>query len=127
MRRALVMLVVTVACATSSAGAAVYALPLEKATRIAEKVRHRELRNAFHLRQRIGGAFHLGAAYCEPANVPRRVLCRYDATQLGIDASGMRTFCTIDVMVTRHGLRRTTWHRSIAVCATDYRPAPPAR
>jgi hypothetical protein len=91
--------------------------------RVVAHVRHLDQRDHFGLRERIGGAFVLGGAYCEhPTAMP--LLCKYNATQVGVDADGKRTVCTIDVKVTRHGRRATRWHRSIEVCATAFHPAP---
>jgi hypothetical protein len=112
------MVVPAVAPAATGAGG-------RDALRVVRHVRHLEARDRFGLRERIGGAFYLGGVYCEnPAAMP--LLCKYNATQVAADDSGHRTFCTIDVRVTRSGRQRTRWHRSVEVCATGYRPAPPA-
>lgn len=90
------------------------ASPTTDAEKVASHVRKLELKNKFHLRQRIGGPFHLGHAYCGGTDFawPN---CQYEATGLRADAGGLVTSCTIGVRV--HGKR---WKRRVMVCAKGY-------
>lgn len=109
--------------ATPAFGA--HALGLDKATRVANHVRHLEAHNHFGLRARVGGAFKLDTSSCDPnSQTPRRMVCSYNATGLDVDENGMRMRCAVDVTVRLHGLRRTTWRRHLVACVRQSWSAP---
>lgn len=118
MRGAWIALLATVAFPSVALGWPSLSMP--QAEKVTGHIRHRELRNDFGLRGRMGGAFKLAHVWCDDPQSVHRITCHYEATGKVLDDKGRAMRCSIDVRVQQH--RRLTWKRSVRVCARQLVP-----